>query len=248
MVKKYGARCDTALNGKEALFAADRRDYDIYFIDYRMPDIDGLELAVLLKEKVGAPVVLMSAVEWSEIADEAKKAEVDRFLPKPLFPSKVESMINDCLGIARPEMDNKEYGKTAAGQFSGYRILLAEDIEVNREIVLALLEPTLLEIDCAKDGAIAVKMFAESPKKYDVIFMDIQMPEMDGYEATRRIRAMNIPEAKTIPIIAMTANVFREDIEKCLETGMNSHLGKPLDIDEVFDKLRTYLPKRDESG
>jgi signal transduction histidine kinase len=127
------------------------------------------------------------------------------------------------------------------GAYKGRRILLAEDVEINREIVLTLLEPTLLEIDCAENGTQAVRMFTDAPEKYDMIFMDIQMPEMDGYEATRRIRALDVPAAKKIPIVAMTANVFREDIEKCLEAGMNDHVGKPLDFGTVMEKLRTYL-------
>jgi len=124
---------------------------------------------------------------------------------------------------------------------AGRSILLAEDVEINREIVLALLEPTQLQIDCAENGAIAVRMFREAPQKYDMIFMDLQMPEMDGLTAARKIRSLDIPEAATIPIIAMTANVFKEDVEACLNAGMNSHIGKPLKIDEVLDKLRCYL-------
>jgi len=100
-----------------------------------------------------------------------------------------------------------------------------------------------LTIDCAENGAQALKMFEEAPDKYDVIFMDVQMPEMDGYEATRRIRSLDIPQADSIPIIAMTANVYREDIEKCLEAGMNDHLGKPLDFDEIMKILHMYLTK-----
>jgi CheY-like chemotaxis protein len=127
--------------------------------------------------------------------------------------------------------------------FEGRRILLAEDVEINREIVQALLEPTLLAIDYAENGAEAVKRYRESPDVYDLIFMDVQMPEMDGYEATRRIRELEKPGAgkKPIPIIAMTANVFREDVEKCLEAGMNGHVGKPLDFEEVLGKLHAYL-------
>jgi len=128
-----------------------------------------------------------------------------------------------------------------SGIFAGHTVLLAEDVNFNREIVIAFLEPTRLSIDCAENGAEAVRMFSEAPGKYDLIFMDVQMPEMDGYEATRRIRAMNIPKAKTVPIIAMTANVFKEDIEKCATAGMDSHLGKPLDFDALLNKLRCYL-------
>ena len=132
--------------------------------------------------------------------------------------------------------------------FKGHRVLLVEDVEINREIVLALLEPTLIEIDCAENGAEALRIFYESPDKYNMIFMDLQMPEMDGYEATRRIRkfetdrtALLSERPRNIPIIAMTANVFNEDIEKCKEAGMNAHLGKPLDFNEVLKVLRKYL-------
>jgi CheY-like chemotaxis protein len=129
--------------------------------------------------------------------------------------------------------------------FLGHCILLAEDMEINQEIVRALLEPTGLKIDCAANGIKAVQMFSDNPEKYDMIFMDLQMPDMDGLEATRRIReieaARQLPERPGIPILAMTANVFKEDIEKCLEVGMNGHIGKPLDFDEVLTKLKHYL-------
>jgi CheY-like chemotaxis protein len=125
--------------------------------------------------------------------------------------------------------------------FAGLNILLAEDVEINREIVLTLLEETGVAIDCAENGVQAVDMFQAAPGKYKLILMDIHMPEMDGYEATRRIRALELPEAKTVTIMAMTANVFREDVERCLAAGMNDHLGKPIDIEELLKKLRLYL-------
>jgi len=127
--------------------------------------------------------------------------------------------------------------------FSGHTVLLAEDVEINREIVLALLDHTNLTVECAENGLKALRMFEEAPQKYELIFMDVQMPEMDGYDATRAIRALDITEAKTIPIVAMTANVFREDVEKCLEAGMNSHVGKPLNFDDVIYHLRMNLRK-----
>jgi len=130
-----------------------------------------------------------------------------------------------------------------ADHFADFRLLLTEDVEINREIVLALLEPTELQIDCAENGAEAVRMFRENPDAYDMIFMDIQMPEMDGYEATRCIRAMDMPKAAVIPIVAMTANVFTEDVVRCKEAGMNGHVGKPLDYHEVIAMLRKYLVK-----
>jgi CheY-like chemotaxis protein len=127
--------------------------------------------------------------------------------------------------------------------FSGFTVLLAEDVEITREIVMSMLEPTRLIVECAKNGALALSAFAEAPDKYDMIFMDIQMPEMDGYQATRAIRALDLPQAKAIPIIAMTANVFREDVEKCHDAGMDGHVGKPLDFDKVTALLRQYLRK-----
>jgi len=120
-------------------------------------------------------------------------------------------------------------------------LLLAEDIEINREIIISLLEPTSVEIVCAENGAEAVRIFSDEPNRFDILFMDVQMPEMDGYEATKRIRALDAEQGNSVPIIAMTANVFREDIELCLESGMNDHLGKPLDIEKVLDMLRKYL-------
>ena len=131
--------------------------------------------------------------------------------------------------------------------FDGCCILLAEDVEINRDIVLTLLEPTRLKIDCAENGKEVVRMFVEASEKYDLIFMDVQMPEMDGFEATQRIRALDTEKAKNIPIIAMTANVFREDIEKCLGAGMNDHVGKPLNISDVISKLHSYLPKHPQT-
>ena len=129
----------------------------------------------------------------------------------------------------------------AEGAYARKHIMLAEDVEINREIVMTVLKPTMLSIDCAENGIEAVRMFKESPDKYDMIFMDVQMPEMDGYEATRIIRSLDVPQAGTIPIVAMTANVFKEDIRKCLEAGMNAHIGKPLNFDEVNEVLRRYL-------
>ena len=136
----------------------------------------------------------------------------------------------------------QDYGdETAYDDFSGYVVLLAEDVEINREIVITLLEPTRVKIECAEDGARAVEMFEAAPLKYDLIFMDLQMPEMDGYEATRRIRAVDHPRAPVIPIVAMTANVFREDIERCFEAGMDGHIGKPIVIAEVLSELKKHL-------
>jgi len=238
----FGLSCDTALSGEEAFKLMDQKGgYHIYFIDWKMPEIDGIQLAHEIKERTleNSLVIMVSAAEWSAIAEEAKAAGVDKFISKPLFPSAIVEVINECLGVDKQQME-KSQSADIAGIFAGKHILLAEDVEINREIVQTLLEPTQLEIDCAENGAEAVRLFADDPHKYDMIFMDIQMPVMDGYEATRRIRSLDNPHAKIIPIIAMTANVFREDIERCLEAGMDSHVGKPLDFEEVLVKLRAF--------
>ncbi|MDR2861849.1 MAG: response regulator [Syntrophobacterales bacterium] len=249
IVQGFGAMCDTALSGEEALRLVDENgDYNIYFIEWKMPDTDGVKLTEGLKKKTSSPndslVIMVSSSECSTIARQARKAGVDKLLQKPLFPSTIVDIVNEYLGIEEQQGENGNVN--LANLFRGRRVLLVEDVEINREIVLAILEPTLLEIDCAENGVEAVQMFYKEPERYEMIFMDIQMPEMDGYEATRQIRALNNPHAKTIPIIATTANVFREDIEKCLAAGMDDHVGKPLDFDDVVNKLQTYLPRRRE--
>jgi len=244
ILQRLGVSCDTAKRGEEAIqIVSHNGAYDIYFVDWYMQDIDGIELTRELKARASSLgdswVVVFSAMDWSLIEDEAKKAGADDFLSKPLFPSAISDKISNFAGMGLTAAE--EITQDIAGIFAGRCILLAEDTEINREIVLALLEPTFLQIDCAENGVEAVRMFSEAPGKYELIFMDFQMPEMDGYEATRAIRALDIPEAKAVPIIAMTANVFSEDIEKCLAAGMNDHLGKPLNFNEVLNKLRTYL-------
>jgi signal transduction histidine kinase/DNA-binding response OmpR family regulator len=245
IMRQFGLQCSFANCGEEALALLDNEaPYDLYFIDWKMPDIDGIELTRRIRKRVGVKsvVIMISAMEWSAIADDAKDAGVDKFLPKPLFPSSIADCINECLGVSST-MSDDESPCGSAECFDGYKVLLAEDVEINREIVLTLFEPTLLKFECAENGAEAVRMFSESPDEYDMILMDVQMPEMDGYEATRRIRALDSQRAKDVPIVAMTANVFRADIEKCLASGMNDHLGKPIDFDEAIKKLRLYLPK-----
>jgi PAS domain S-box-containing protein len=242
--ERFGIACDVAAGGEDALSAIGRSGpYDIYFVDYKMPGMDGIELSRRIKASGSgnSVVIMISSADRNAIETEAKRAGVDKYLPKPLFPSAIADCINECLGD-NAGLRAADAQTAATDDFGRYRILLAEDVEINREIVLALLEPTSLAIDCAENGAEALRLYSEKPERYDMIFMDVQMPEMDGYEATRRIRALEADKAKPAPIVAMTANVFREDIEKCLEAGMDDHIGKPLDFNEVLEKLRKYLP------
>jgi CheY-like chemotaxis protein/two-component sensor histidine kinase len=242
IMRDLGIYCDVAAGADAALDLIRRNGpYDIYFVDWKMPEVDGIELSRMIKSRGSENVVIMiSSAEWSAIEADAKRAGVNKFLSKPLFAASIAEAINGCLGTNSPA-EQKEGISPENERFDGRRVILAEDIEVNREIVMAFLEPTNLTIDCAENGNEAVRLFRASPDAYDLILMDVQMPEMDGYEATRRIRALDAPKAKRIPIIAMTANVFREDIDKCLAAGMNDHLGKPLDIGEVIVKLHKYM-------
>jgi signal transduction histidine kinase/CheY-like chemotaxis protein len=253
ITEQFGISCDTAGSGGEALeLIARNGPYDMYFVDWKMPGMDGIELSRRIKSSIqgegsslqkSSPksvIIMISAADWNTMEAGAKRAGVDKFIPKPLFPSVIVDCINQCLGLNKFSSPAEETAEIQ-DSFAGHRILLAEDVEINREIVGSLLEPTALAIDCAENGVEAVQIFSADPDKYDMIFMDVQMPEMDGYEATRRIRALGTPKALSIPILAMTANVFREDIEKCLAAGMNGHIGKPIDFEDMLAKLRKYL-------
>jgi hemerythrin-like metal-binding protein len=246
---RFGIKCDCSASADGAIaLIKEKGPYDIYFIDWKMPGMDGLELSGRIKEMGAKSVITMiSAMAINDVEDKAKKAGVEKFLSKPIFPSDIADWINICLGVPGVDLVQE---KTDADHFEKSCILLVEDVEINQEIVLALLEPTGIAIDCAKNGIEAIRMYRENPGKYGMIFMDIQMPEMDGYEATRKIREVELEQHSPvpIPIVAMTANVFKEDIEKSLASGMNDHVGKPLDFHEVLSKLRKYLFGTDDKA
>ena len=242
IMRRFGSKCDVAASAEEAGELIKKNGaYNIYFVDWRIHGMGGIEIAkqVNASESKTAVVIMVSNSEWNKLEDSAKSAGISMVLFKPLFPSNITDCINKCLGSESAIRGDAELNYK--GIFKNHRIILAEDVDVNREIVISLLESTELTIDAAENGMIACELFAASPNLYDMIFMDVQMPEMDGYEATKKIREMDIPKAKSIPIIAMTANVFREDIDKCLECGMNDHLGKPINYDSVISKLCEYL-------
>jgi CheY-like chemotaxis protein len=239
-----GFDCDTAKDAYEALALMRQPDkeYNVIFVDWRMPGMDGLAFAREVKKlDAGHVIVIMiSSSAWSEIADQAKEAGVEGFIPKPLFTSAITDMINNLMLQPDDEKSDKKI-EEMAGDFEGVRIMLVEDVDINREIVESLFDGSGAVITMAENGLEAVEKFSENPGAFDVIFMDIHMPVKDGYAAAREIRAMDISKAKTIPIIAMTANVFKKDVDKCLACGMNDHVGKPIDIHEVFTKLKRQL-------
>ncbi|MCL2517029.1 MAG: response regulator [Oscillospiraceae bacterium] len=247
VMKKFDLYCDVAADGFEALDLIHKHEdklYNIFFVDWKMPNMNGIELTQKIKKltRDNAIIIMISVAEWSDIEKEAIAAGVDHFISKPLFPSILIDNINKFIGIENNEvLKSKSLKIKEDYDYQGTTILIAEDVEINREIISAILEDTDIFIDFAVNGVEAVDMFKESPDKYDLILMDIQMPEMDGYEATRLIRAFEYDKAKAIPIVAMTANVFREDIERCFAAGMDNHLGKPIDTDELYRTLERYL-------
>lgn len=243
-----GFHCDIAENATETMKLLEENSnqkYDVIFVDWKLPGMNGIELTKEIKEKYNkeAVVIMISATEWHNIEPDARRAGINGFIQKPLFTSTLTDSINECISI---DDHMKSAGMDTFNDKSGLegiRILLAEDIEINREIVIGLFEGTGVAIDTAENGRQAYTLFKNNPDKYDAIFMDIHMPEMDGYESTRLIRALGTAKSRSVPIIAMTANVFSKDIEKCLKVGMNDHVGKPLDVDEVMEKLRRQLRK-----
>ncbi len=249
IMQSLGIAAVAAENGVAALAVLQEalamdRPFDAVFVDWQMPGMDGIETAGAIRERVGSGVVviMISAAQWSEMEEEARAAGIQRFVPKPLFPSALVDAMLETFGEA-PDKRAKN-SKRPQVDLTGLNILLVEDVPINQEIIGTLLEDTHVGLDFVENGALAVETFAAHPQKYQLILMDIQMPVMDGFEATRRIRAMDLPEAKTVPIVAMTANVFREDIEKCLQSGMNDHLAKPIDEHLLFEKLTNYLLRK----
>ena len=247
ITKSFGISADSAADIDETISLVDAavnsgRSYDIVFLDYDLPGANGIDFINDLHGRIdkNTVIILTTYIEWHQIEKFALENNLNRFITKPLFPSSILDAINDVVGTTLKSLDIKIDKADEAPDLSNVHIILAEDVEINREIFIALLEKTQISTDVAENGLIAVSMFRENPDKYDLIIMDIQMPEMDGYQATRAIRGMDMPKAKTIPIIAMTANAFKEDIDRCLESGMNDHLAKPIDEKAVIEKIAHY--------
>lgn len=246
MVKDMGIRCEWCTSGKEAVIRCDDakqegENYDIYLIDWVMPDVNGIETTKRIRRLVGneVPIILLTAYDWADIEKEAIEAGVTDFLSKPVFPSDMSNVLSKCLGVENKddvEEDNTEFN------FEGRKILLVEDIELNREMATDLLEDNGFIVDTAEDGTVAVEKVKNSkPGDYDIVLMDVQMPIMDGYEATRQIRMLENKELANICIVAMTANAFAEDKQTALDAGMNEHIAKPIRIDILKETLKRFL-------
>ena len=246
MLSAIGMRPDWTTLGHEAIvrteFALEQNEpYSAYIIDWLMPDMNGIELVRRIRKKIGemTPVIILTAYDWSDIEQEAKEAGVTAFCSKPLFLSELRSI------LAAPYMEQKSkdvVDEPEELRFDGKKILLVEDNELNQEIAQTILETAGFVIDTADDGSVAVEMMKEKPAgTYDLILMDVQMPIMNGYEATRAIRALDDPKKAAIPIVAMTANAFDEDRKEAIESGMNGYAAKPIDIDKLMKTLDDIL-------
>ena len=250
-LESIGATADQARSGEEALGMITRRheagkDYGVVIVDWRMPGLDGLATIRKIRNEVDAdmPVLLISAYDWTDIEDRAKEAGASGFVSKPLFRSTLYDKINDLIGkeskSVEPEDDYSD--------LAGLRVLVAEDNDINWEIISAMLGMFGIEADRAENGRICVDMISSAAEgSYELIFMDIQMPEMNGLDATACIRKLENPWASSIPIIAMTADAFSENVTECLNAGMNGHIAKPVDIKLVIKEIRRIKERKEQS-
>ena len=247
MLSKIGMRPEWTISGKEAVirtkYAVEQGDeFSVYIIDWLIPDMNGIEIVRQIRKVIGnrCPIIILTAYDWADIEDEARAAGVTAFCEKPLFLSELRRVLAEPF---RAEPASKPAQPTAA-DLKGKKLLLAEDNELNREIALEILKEAGFVVDTAEDGAVAVQKIKQAaPGQYDLILMDIQMPNLDGYEATRQIRALPDAEKANIPIFAMTANAFEEDRQNALEAGMNGHIAKPLDVPHLLRVLADALKK-----
>ena len=250
MLQQVGMRAEWTLSGREAVLrtrqaVARGDDYCVYIIDWLMPDMNGVEVARRIRKETGdkVPIIVLTAYDWSDIEEEAREAGVTGFCCKPLFLSELRECLRTVVGVARGEpQEAPAPERSPAKHHHTGRILLAEDNALNQEIALVVLEEAGFSVDVAGNGRQAVEMLAESmPGCYRLILMDVQMPEMDGYEATKAIRALENSRLANIPILAMTANAFEEDKQAALRCGMNGHIAKPIDIDKLIHTLDQIL-------
>jgi len=245
-LKAIGVHAEWTMDAQSAFRMVEERhntprEYQVILLDWKLPDMDGIKAAREIRRRFGSevPILLISAYDWSEIEAEAKDAGITGFISKPLFKSTLFYGLKPYLD---PDQAGGPQKREAKPDFTGRRVLLAEDNELNWEIAEELLSSQGLTLDWAEDGHVCVDMFqAKDPGYYDAVLMDLRMPIMNGYEATEAIRGLDRPDAKTIPIIAMTADAFAEDIKKCLDCGMNAHVAKPIDVREVSRLLQKYM-------
>ena len=216
-------------------------EYDVCLIDWKMPDMDGIEVTRRVREYVGpdTTIIIITAYDWSSIEKDAREAGANAFLSKPIFASTLYNTLLSVTGIEKAVRSQSKDWRHPA--LTGRRVLLVEDNALNQEIAVELLKMTNMDVVCANNGQEAVDMFLADGDQYDLILMDVQMPVMDGYQATRAIRKADHPKAQTIPIVAMTADAFHEDVVKATEAGMDGHIAKPIDPDKLYQMIEEIL-------
>ena len=218
-----------------------RRDpYNLILVDWKMPEMDGVETTRRLREIIGreSAIIILTAYRWDDVLDEALAAGVDSFVAKPLFAGAVLEEFREAWKKKAPAAKNA----SIEADLTGRRVLLAEDVQVNAEIMLMLLDSWQMKADLARDGAEALKLYQEHPAGYyDAILMDMRMPVMDGLEASRQIRASQKEDAAGIPIIALTANAFDEDVQRSMQAGLNAHLSKPIQPELLSKTLKSLI-------
>lgn len=248
MLIQMGMRAEWTMSGKEAILrsrqAISRNDeYSVYILDWLVPDMNGIEIARQIRKEAGedVPIIILTAYDWSEIEEEGKAAGVNAFCSKPLFFSDLRRCLTDILYSGEKKAKDSAVLTVQKG-FEGRRILLVEDNDLNREIAGEILSEAGFLVEEAEDGDVAVKTLRDmGAGYYSLVLMDVQMPVMNGYEATKAIRSFEDKELSGIPVIAMTANAFEEDKIQALEAGMNAHISKPIDVEELFQTLETVL-------
>ncbi len=244
-LEELGVHADWTLDGREAVEMIKEHhekqdDYHFVLIDWKMPNMDGIQTIHEIRKTVGkdVPVFLISAYDWSDIEEEARKAEIKGFIPKPLFKSTLYACLSQYMEGSNTVSKQK---KNQEIDFNGKHILLAEDIDLNWEIANEILSSVGIQVERATNGQVCVELFEQSEIGfYDAILMDIRMPVMNGYDATKAIRLSERPD-KDLPIIAMTADAFSNDVQYCLDCGMNAHIAKPINIQELMRILQKYL-------
>ena len=249
MLREIGMRPDWTNYGKEAVIRAkdalDNADeFKVYIIDWQMPDLNGIETVRRIRKVIGdsTPIIILTAYDWADIETEAREAGVTAFCSKPLFMSELRNVMAQPFITAREEETKKAAEPEAMPNFTGKRVLLAEDNQMNQILAENILTSVGFTVDIASDGTEAVeKVKSAEAGCYDIILMDIQMPQMDGYEATRQIRALDDATKSNIPIVAVTANAFEEDRQNSMDVGMNGHLVKPYDVPEIMRTLNELL-------
>ena len=254
MLRQIGMRSEWTISGKEAVIRAEDAldegdEFSVYIIDWLMPDMNGIETVRRIRRIVGSdkPIIILTAYDWTDIEQEAREAGVTAFVSKPIFMSELREV------LSRPYYQNNEeehidkIGKEIS--FIGKKVLLVEDNELNQEIAESILTQEGFAVETASDGAEAVEKVEQAALgQYDVILMDVQMPRMNGYEATKHIRELSDKQKAGLPIIAMTANAFEEDKKAALDAGMDGHIAKPIEVNKLKATLRQILQDAEDKN